>query len=159
MSEKHLVDSITGAAVALLHEGKPLTHSGLADSGKSFDARERLQSSDGSLSYDRGTGFADRRREIAGCTGRHGMAALTCTLLRHGTTEHERVTAPAPVVPHLGQLKQIILRSPGLCHRGAIQKTAYGRSKPPKNASVYSFGSCRLCHDKTNKLTPRTKAT
>ncbi len=51
MSEKHLLDSISGGSVAsFLHEGKPLNYSGLSDSGRNFDVRERLQSSDGSLS-------------------------------------------------------------------------------------------------------------
>lgn len=51
MSEKHVLDSIIGATVEKTEsEGIPLTdESGVPFSGKSFDVREGLQSSDGSL--------------------------------------------------------------------------------------------------------------
>ena len=66
MSEKQLVNFITGAAVEKTEsEGIPLTdESGVPFSGKSFDVRERVQSSDGLLTSGRGKDAAGRRREV-----------------------------------------------------------------------------------------------
>jgi hypothetical protein len=61
LSEKQLVNSITGAAVAaLLHEGKPLTHLGVSGSGKCFDASMILPASDGVFEPARACAVAPR---------------------------------------------------------------------------------------------------